>query len=43
MKKFSAKRIKKPFSYNSKDNPDYLDIKKLKKVISEQKQITDYL
>ena len=43
MKKFSAKRIKKPFSYNSKDNQDYLNIKKLKKVISEQKKIISYL
>ena len=35
IKKYSAKKITKPFSYNSKDNKDYLNVKRLKKIISD--------
>ena len=37
LKKFKAKKIKKPFSYNSKDNPNFLTIKKLRKLILKHK------
>ena len=37
MKRFSAKKPKIPYSYNSKDNKDFLSINKLKKIILEQK------
>lgn len=33
LKKFNAKIINKPFSYNSKDNQNYLSIKELRKMI----------
>ena len=39
IKKFSAKKLKLPYSYNSKDNKDYLSIKKLKKIIIEEKKL----
>ena len=39
IKKFSAKKLKLPYSYNSKDNKDYLSIKKLKKIILEEKKL----
>lgn len=37
MERFSAKKPKIPYSYNSKDNKDFLSINKLKKLILEQK------
>lgn len=43
IKKFKAKKIKTPFSYNSKDNKDYLNVKKLKKIISNAKHNKNYL
>lgn len=38
IKKFSAKKIKKSFSYNSKDNLNFLSILELKKIISREKK-----
>ena len=37
MERFSAKKPKIPYSYNSKNNKDFLSINKLKKIILEQK------
>lgn len=37
LKKHSAKKTPAPYSYNSKDNKDYLSIKKLKQIISKEK------
>lgn len=36
IKKFSAKKLLKPFSYNSKDNKEYLNVEDLKKIILEE-------
>jgi FlaA1/EpsC-like NDP-sugar epimerase len=36
IKSFSAKKVKKVFSYNSKDNPNYLSVQQLKKVINNE-------
>ena len=36
LKKFSAKKIKKSFSYNSRDNKNYLNVKSLKKIIFDE-------
>jgi len=37
IKSFAAKKVKKEFSYNSKNNPNYLTIKQLKKIIVNEK------
>lgn len=36
--KFKAKKIKKSFSYNSKDNKNFLSVKELKKIIDKEKK-----
>ncbi|MDC0329021.1 UDP-N-acetylglucosamine 4,6-dehydratase (inverting) [Candidatus Pelagibacter sp.] len=36
IKSFSAKKVKKVFSYNSKDNPNYLSVQQLKIVINNE-------
>ena len=41
LKKYKAKKNKKAFSYNSKNNQQYLTISQLKKIISLQKKIND--
>ena len=38
LKKFSAKKLKAPYSYNSKSNKNYLTVKELKKIIFEEKK-----
>ena len=36
IKSYSEKKVKKIFSYNSKDNPNYLSVQQLKKVIDNE-------
>jgi UDP-N-acetylglucosamine 4,6-dehydratase (inverting) len=43
MKLFSARKLKTPYSYNSKDNKNYLSIKKLKEIILQEKSGSEYL
>jgi len=40
--KFSAKKIKKSFSYNSKNNKEYLSVDQLKKIIDKEIKISDF-
>tara|TARA_B100000767_G_scaffold207310_1_gene194215 strand:- start:684 stop:1697 length:1014 start_codon:yes stop_codon:yes gene_type:complete len=40
--KFSAKKIKRSFSYNSKDNKEYLSVDQLKKIIDKEIKISDF-
>ena len=42
LKKFSAKQIKKSFSYNSKDNSKYLTVSELKEIIDKEIKISDF-
>lgn len=39
LKKYNATKTKKPFSYNSENNKDFLNVNKLKKIIAEQIKI----
>ena len=41
IKSFSAKKVKKVFSYNSKDNPNYLSVQQLKKVINNENKFIE--
>ena len=41
LKKYKAKKNKTAFSYNSKNNQQYLTISQLKKIINLQKKIND--
>ena len=40
--KFSAKKIKRSFSYNSKNNKEYLSVDQLKKIIDKEIKISDF-
>ena len=43
MKIFSAKKLRAPYSYNSRDNKDYLSIERLKEIILQEKNSVKYL